>query len=371
MAILLFTTAFVLSGIAAYYSVMGLIAIFAASAIPVAIMGGSLEIAKLVVASWLYRYWSHIPFLMKTYFTSSLVILMLITSMGIFGFLSKAHIEQGVPTGDIASQIAVIDEKIKIERDNIDNYRALISQLDGVVNAMTSGQDRTSKRKDGSEIVISSAERALSVRRSQSKDRDALTKQVEQAQTTIIELQKERAPIASSLREIEAEVGPIKYIAAMVYGDDPDQNTLEKSVRWLIILLICVFDPLAVLMLIGANLTQLKRDEWKVKEDIVQPVVEADVPTVVPDAVVNISDTVVPDIKVTEKTHPYLYKGDFWKKPEGWFDVGPMVATKVNDITTTEVSKEEVVVDSAEKDVYNKSNVAVSDSKKKSKNLKK
>jgi hypothetical protein len=119
MAILLYFTAIVLSGIAAYYSVIGLTAIFAAAAIPVAVMGGSLEVAKLVVASWLYRFWRHIPILMRVYFTLALLILMLITSMGIFGYLSKAHLDQAVPTGDVIAQVALLDEKIKTQRDNI------------------------------------------------------------------------------------------------------------------------------------------------------------------------------------------------------------------------------------------------------------
>jgi hypothetical protein len=158
-----------------------------------------------------------------------------------------------VPTGDVAAQVQIIDEKIKIERDNIENARSLIAQLDGVVNALTTGQDRTARRSDGSEFTISSAERALSTRRSQAKDRAALTKQIEVAQTNIIKLQAEKAPIASELRKVEAEVGPIKYIAALIYGDNPDANLLEKSVRWVIIILVLVFDPLAIMMVLAAT----------------------------------------------------------------------------------------------------------------------
>lgn len=345
MAILLFITAFVLSGIAAYYSVIGLIAIFASAAIPVAIMGGSLEIAKLVVASWLYRFWKNIPFLMKSYFTAALIILMIVTSMGIFGFLSKAHIEQGVSTGDMSGQLSVIDEKIKIERDNIENARALIAQLDGVVNAMTTGQDRTARRKDGSEYIISSAERALSTRRAQSKDRANLTKQIEESQKRIIELQKEKAPISNDLRKIEAEVGPIKYVAAMIYGDNPDQNTLEKSVRWLIIILICVFDPLAVLMLIAANLTQIKQHEWKVKklsEEVAEqlhietpkndPKYEPD-DGALSDVQINQIKEPIEDHKITPETHSYLFQEkSFHSKPEGWVSAGPQVVKPVDKI---------------------------------------
>jgi hypothetical protein len=265
MAFLLFFTAFVLSGIAAYYSVIGLIAIFSASVIPVAIMGGSLEAAKLVVASWLYRYWKSIPVLMKVYFTSALVILMLITSMGIFGFLSKAHSDQSLISGDVQSKIAVYDEKIKIEKENIDANRKILKQLDeGVDQIMARSQDEKG------------ADKAVAIRKAQQKDRSRISQEIAQSQKTINALNEQRAPIAAEVRKVEAEVGPIKYIAAMIYGDNPDENMLERSVRWLIILLICVFDPLAVLMLIAANLTQIKSNEWKKQAEEVKPDVKQD-----------------------------------------------------------------------------------------------
>jgi len=250
MAFLLFLTAIVLSGIAAYYSIIGLIAIFSAAALPVAIMGTSLEVAKLVVASWLYRFWNNIPILMRTYFTAALVILMLITSMGIFGFLSKAHLDQAVPTGDIAAKLALIDEKIKTQKDNVDLARKALSQMDAQVDARLSRGDSEQ-----------GAERAVQIRRQQATERAKLQKDIAEAQKVISALNEERAPIAAEVRKVEAEVGPIKYIAALVYGDDPDENTLERAVRWLIIILIFVFDPLAVLMLIAANLTQIKQRE--------------------------------------------------------------------------------------------------------------
>lgn len=255
MAFLLFFTAIVLSGIAAYYSVIGLIAIFSAAALPVAVMGGSLEVAKLVVASWLYRYWQLIPVLMKIYFTSALAILMLITSMGIFGFLSKAHNDQSLVSGDVLAKISIYDERIKTERDNIEAARKALTQMDAQVNERLS----RSSNEQG-------AERAVQIRRQQQAERARLQKDIAAAQTAISKLQAERAPIAAEVRKVEAEVGPIKYIAALIYGDNPDTNLLERAVRWLIILLICVFDPLAVLMLIAANLTQVRNRELKSEE---------------------------------------------------------------------------------------------------------
>lgn len=260
MAFLLFFTAVVLSGIAAYYSVIGLIAIFSAAVVPVAIMGGSLEAAKLVVASWLYRYWKVIPFLMRTYFTSALVILMLITSMGIFGFLSKAHSDQSLVSGDVLSKLAIYDEKIKTAKENIEANRKQLKQMDEAVDQVMA---RSTDEKG--------ADKSNAIRRSQQRDRAALAKDIEANQKLIASLNDQAAPIRAEVRKVEAEVGPLKYIAAMIYGDNPDENMLERSVRWLIILLICVFDPLAVLMLIAANLTQMKQADWKNKEDSNSP----------------------------------------------------------------------------------------------------
>lgn len=263
MAFLLFLTAFVLSGIAAYYSVIGLIAIFSAAALPVAIMGGSLEAAKLVVASWLYRYWKSIPLLMKVYFTSALVILMIITSMGIFGFLSKAHSDQSLVSGDVQAKIAIYDEKIKTAKENIDANRKALKQMDEAVDQV---MGRSTDEKG--------ADKAVALRRAQQKERGRLIAEIETYQKTISSLNEERSPIAAEVRKVEAEVGPLKYIAAMIYGDNPDENSLERSVRWLIILLIAVFDPLAVLMLIAANLTQIKSKEWKKQAEEVKTDVE-------------------------------------------------------------------------------------------------
>jgi len=271
MAFLLFFTAVILSGIAAYYSVIGLIAIFSAAVLPVAIMGGSLEAAKLVVASWLYRYWKVIPFLMKAYFTSALVILMLITSMGIFGFLSKAHSDQSLVSGDVLAKISVYDEKIKTAKENIDANRKALKQMDEAVDQVM-GRSQDEK----------GADKAVALRRGQAKERTRLLSEIAAEQKLITQLSEERAPIAAEVRKVEAEVGPLKYIAAMIYGDNPDENMLERSVRWLIILLICVFDPLAVLMLIAANLTQMKQKEWKkeAEGDSPERIQETEQPTV-------------------------------------------------------------------------------------------
>ena len=244
MTYLLFTVALSLSALAAYYAVMGLIAIFAAAVVPIALMGSLLEASKLVVASWLYRNWKEIPALMKSYFVVALVVLMLLTSMGIFGFLSKAHLDQAIPTGDVQSKLALIDEKIKTEKENINANRKELTQLDAQV-------DQTIARTDDAK----GTERAITVRRAQQKDRVRILNEIGTAQTKIAKYNEERAPIASEVRKVEAEVGPIKYIAALIYGDESanDVTMLEKAVRIVTILIVIVFDPLAVLLLIAAN----------------------------------------------------------------------------------------------------------------------
>jgi hypothetical protein len=254
MTTLLFAVALSLSAVAAWYAIAGLIAIFAAAAIPIAIMGSLLEASKLVIASWLYRNWKEVPKLLKTYFLVALIVLMALTSMGIFGFLSKAHLDQAIPTDNVVSQVALLDEKINIQKENINAARKQITQLDTIA-------DQTIARTDDAKGI----ERANQIRRSQQKDRNRLLAEIGEAQKEIARLNDEKAPIAKDLRKIEAEVGPIKYIAALIYGDNPDSSILEKAVRIVILMIVAVFDPLAVLLLVAANwnLKHLeKKDEF-------------------------------------------------------------------------------------------------------------
>lgn len=242
-----------ISAVAVYYSVAGLVAIFAAAVVPIMVMGIALEVSKLVATIWLKQNWKRAPLFIKSYLMAAVTVLMIITSMGIFGFLSKAHIDQGVPTGDVAAKVMLIDEKIKIERENISNAQTVIKQMDAAVTGVIATGDQEIKLRDGSTQVRSAAERSLQIRRQQAKDRAALTKQIDEAQSRIVKLQEEKAPIAANLRKVEAEVGPIKYIAALIYGDNPDQNLLEKAVRWVIIVIVAVFDPLAVILLLASQ----------------------------------------------------------------------------------------------------------------------
>jgi hypothetical protein len=231
-----------LSLVAAWYSIIGLTAIFAAAVVPIIIMGGIMEVAKVTVTLWLHEYWQYCKRSMKIQLTFSVVVLMFITSMGIFGFLSKAHLDQAVPTGDVAAKVQILDEKIKTERDTIESARRAIAQMDSAVD-QTLGRSTTEQ----------GADKAVQIRRSQARERATLQNEIAQAQKKIAAYNEERAPIASELRKVEAEVGPIKYIAALIYGDNPDANLLEKAVRWVIIILVLVFDPLAIMMVLAAT----------------------------------------------------------------------------------------------------------------------
>jgi hypothetical protein len=240
-------SAITISAIAAWYSIAGLTAIFAAAVVPVIIMGGSLELGKIVATVWLHNNWKRAGWLYKTYLVPAIVFLMLLTSMGIFGFLSKAHSDQGLVTGDAMSKIAIYDEKITAERDNIASAKKALEQMNIQVDQM---MGRTDSDKG--------AERAVTIRKQQAKERASLQADITKSQKNIQALQEERAPLAAEFRKVEAEVGPIKYIAAFIYGDNPDANVLERAVRWVIILIVIVFDPLALCLILAAN----KQLEW-------------------------------------------------------------------------------------------------------------
>ena len=240
-------TALLLSLTAAYYSIMGLTAIFAAAAIPVMIMGGSLELGKIVATVWLHNNWQRASWLFKTYLVPAIVFLMLLTSMGIFGYLSKAHLDQNIPSGDAQSKVAIYDEKIKTAKDNIEANRKALKQMDESVDQLMA---RTTDD--------TGAQRAANMRRSQAKERGTLQADIQKNQTDVAKFNEERAPLAAEFRKIEAEVGPIKYVAALLYGESADVNVLEKAVRFVIIMIVIVFDPLALCLILAAN----KQFEW-------------------------------------------------------------------------------------------------------------
>ena len=376
--ILTLLTALCISAIAIYYSVAGLVAIFAAAALPIIIMGTALEIGKLVTAVWLHRYWSKATWWLRTYLSTAVIVLMFITSMGIFGFLSKAHIEQ-TSAGDenvaqverIASEIVryediiiraenkiqkletsntgsdanvqsqidaeqeridkayvriqpAIDEQQKIIDSQADLYKSELNKIDeelkvlqgyidsgdtkkaqqmigasadGIFGKKTAdkiGDWQEAKQAERVELIskiekASNNPQAQAAREEIKRLRNTVEKQIQQSNTLIDRLRKqlgdttkiadidsqvdeqnlrikeannqidilieEKYAIQSEYRKLEAEVGPIKYIAEFVYGEDATQNMLEEAVRWVIIIIIFVFDPLAVLLLIASQYT--------------------------------------------------------------------------------------------------------------------
>jgi len=231
-----------ISAVAVYYSVAGLVSIFAAAVIPIIVMGVVLEVSKLIATIWLKLNWQRAPFFIKTYMTMAVAILMIITSMGIFGFLSKAHSDQSLVSGDVQSRIAIYDEKIKTAKDNIEAGRKQLKQMDEAVDQVMA----RSKDERG-------ANNANAIRRSQQRDRATIAKDIEANQKLIATLNDEAAPIRAEVRKVEAEVGPIKYIAAFIYDSNPDANLLEKAVTWVIIIIVSVFDPLAVILLLASQ----------------------------------------------------------------------------------------------------------------------
>ena len=244
LAVLLFISGIAISVVAEYYSIMGLMAIFSAAPIPIAVMGIALGVGKLVQATWLKTYWPRLPATMKLYGVLSVCILMLITTLGCFGFLSKAHSDQTLVSGDSQAKVAIYDEKIKTAKDNIDANRRAIKQMDDAVDQV---MGRSNDEKG--------ADKAVAIRRSQTKERVRLLGEIENEQRNVARLSEERAPYAAEFRKMESEVGPIKYIAAFIYGDNPDANILERAVTWVIVLIVIVFDPLAVVMLLASQMT--------------------------------------------------------------------------------------------------------------------
>jgi hypothetical protein len=254
--ILTLATALIISVSAAYYSILGLTAIFAAAFWPIVILGSSLEVGKIVSTLWLHKYWDRAEMQYKVYLCSAVAILMLLTSMGVFGFLSKAHSDQSLVSGDVTAKIAIYDEKIKQARDNIAMARSAMAQMDAAV-------DQTMSRS----TTEQGADKAAQLRRSQAGERNRLLREIDAEQKKIQTLNDQAAPIRAEVRKVEAEVGPIKYIAALIYGDNPEANLLEKAVRWVIILIVIVFDPLALTLLLAATKTL----EWERGINIMAP----------------------------------------------------------------------------------------------------
>ena len=219
-------------------------------------MGIVLEIGKLVAASWVYTHWKETGILLRTYLVSAIVILMLITSMGIYGFLSKSHIDAGIDTGEISVKIERVDNRIKSEQRQIDRAEKNILEMDTTLDKTSYGFFDDSR---------------LDERKRQSVEREQLNVIINKSETSIDGLLDKKSEYELEVKNFEVEVGPIKYIAALVYGDNAN-NYLDNTVRYVILLIIFVFDPLAVLLLISANQSYRKELELNPPEEKVLPV---------------------------------------------------------------------------------------------------
>ena len=256
LSILTFITSLAIAAVAAWYSIIGLTTIFSAAVVPIIIMGVVLEIGKLVAAAWVYQNWKETNVLLKSYLVSAIVVLMLITSMGIYGFLSKSHIDAGINTTEISVKLERLDNRINGEQRQIDRAEKTLKQLD----------DRLEKMNEGWFIT-----RGIQQREKEQEERQQLNNIIKKSESEIDKLLDKKSEYQLEVKNFEVEVGPIKYIAALLYGDEA-KNYLDNTVRYVILLLIFVFDPLAVLLLISANQSYRKELEINPPEEKGLPV---------------------------------------------------------------------------------------------------
>ena len=245
LALVTLITALGISAVAAFYSIVGLMAIFSASALSIAVMGIVLEIGKLITASWLYQNWKRVPFLLKSYLTIAVIVLMFITSMGIFGYLSKAHIDQGSGTSELYVKVERLDNRIISERKIITRAEKQLSALDSALDKY---------------LELGAVSKGLKKREDQEQERNALTDNINNAQGRIDKLLDEKSEYKLQINSFEVEVGPLKYISALVYGDEA-LDYIDTAVRAVILILVFVFDPLAVLLIIAANISFAEYNE--------------------------------------------------------------------------------------------------------------
>ena len=250
LTLVTFISAISISLIAAGYSILGLATLFAGAYVPIIAMGSALEVGKLVAASWLYHNWRrNIPKSLKAYLFTSIIVLIFITSVGIFGFLSKAHLDQVKPTAGNTEQIALIDKKIRQEEKIIERAEKTLAQLDKALDVY---------------IDKEYVSRGLKERNKQKEERDLLNKSIDEAMAKIADLNNSKSSITIEQLKLEADVGPLKYVAELIYGDEAKDH-FDSAVRIIILILIFVFDPLAVLLLIAANISLR---QWKMKRNL-------------------------------------------------------------------------------------------------------
>ena len=232
-------TSLVIAGIAAYFSVLGLATIFAGAWLSVVIMTGVLEFGKIVTAAYLHLFWDRLNY-MKYYLVLSVVVLMLITSLGIFGFLSKANIDQTLKGDSFSLEMSIIEKRIEGEEGKL---------------------ERLETRLEGLDLVISTA---------RPQDRNLIAQDMDVIIDQVVKYNEELMPLKREQLMQEGEIGPIKYVAEVIYGQEESVKYLDNAVRWVIFALIFVFDPLAVLLLITSTsliARKIEKDKPKVVEN--------------------------------------------------------------------------------------------------------
>ena len=514
LGLLTLITALSISAVAIYYSVAGLAAIFAAAVLPIVIMGGTLEVAKLVTAVWLHKHWREATWWLKSYLTTAVLVLMLITSMGIFGFLSKAHIEQTSASQESVAQVdrltveivrqkdiiaraegqikrlessgtgadaniqaqidaeqqridkayeriqpaideqnRIIGSQGKLFQDELDRIDEQLATLQRYIDAgdkdnIRKAQAMIGARQDGSwgsrtaaaaeewrkgrqqaradlltkieaatnnpqaraaraeiqrlrktvETQIAESNKLINRLRTQIGKTDKVddinaqvdeqTTRIKNANAEIDTLTEEKYKLQAEYRKLEAEVGPVKYIAEFIYGESADTNMLEEAVRWVIVILIFVFDPLAVLLLIASQYTfewhrqrkenekeleaEMASDEWELYEKSRAEKIEENIPPTFTTPEVDISSTDETVQQKEEEVHaekseieessleetkddPVVAPVEESVEPQYEADDGPLTDEQIEQIE--ESVEDESVEDESEEDIFENASV--------------
>lgn len=319
-----------LSAVAVYFSVVGLIAIYPASAISIIVLGTVLEICKLITIAWIKQSWKYSPASLRYTLLPIALSLMVVTSMGAFGFLSKSHSDQNLVSGDVLAKLAIYDEKIKTEKEAIEANKRALAQMDSAIDQLVA--------RSTNETGI---DKSVAVRRSQQKERSQIAADISASQKKIVELNDQRAPVAAEVRKVDAEVGPIKYIAALIYGANPDVSLLEKAVIWVTVLLVIGIDPLAVLLLLASQFTFQYIRENSVAAPVTKEVVEQPVEEPVEQPVDN-----TPNFSFDQY--------DYLKKPWAWHVSGATPREPFVYTTTTNEVKGDTYIQNEEQQVSNR-----------------
>lgn len=360
VAYLALLTGIGMSAVAIFYSVSGLVAIYPTAVTAIIVMGVAIEIGKLSMTLWLKQNWNS-PWVYKATMLPAVIILMLITSAGVFGFLSKAHSDQTLISGDVQSKILLYEERILIERENVETQRANIENARKTLNLLD--QQVTARLGMGFDDG-SSAERSVQIRRSQNRERAELQEEIRLAQDLIAKsndeiakINLEKAPIEAEIRKVEAEVGPIKYIAALIYGDNPDTNLLERAVRWFTILIVLVLDPVAILLLLASQYSfqQLREQKLIVVsteqsiDEKFDPVIEDFEEKTTDNLDISINDIVEEHVDSEKIIGDYI-DDELSKKDSGWIEATVEIK---NSATETESISEPIFIQNEEQLVSN------------------